>query len=214
MQEITLKLTRELRVFYNEHNENCTNCGSSLSEGDCVHLGYLSEDRHAVLCDKCCHLLSKTVIRYHWMEKEYTKPAPEEKLWRYMDLSKFISLISTKQLYFASASSFDDPFEGAKGLQKNKTKWDNYYLDFFEKAVRTAPGMDAIKLSDEKVNNDAKRLLQELSNSSQASRNHTFISCWHSNEYESEAMWKLYSKDTSNAVAIQTTGKRLYLALD
>ena len=45
-------------------------------------------------------------------------------------------------------------------------------------------------------------------------RKHTFISCWHSNEYESEAMWKLYSVNTRNAVAIQTTAQHLYEALD
>ena len=37
-------------------------------------------------------------------------------------------------------------------------------------------------------------------------RNTTYISCWNRNNYESEAMWKLYSKDvTTNAIAIQTT---------
>lgn len=32
-------------------------------------------------------------------------------------------------------------------------------------------------------------------------------------DYESEAMWKLYSKDNTNAVAIQTTYQRLYEAI-
>lgn len=35
-----------------------------------------------------------------------------------------------------------------------------------------------------------------------------YISCWHMNEYESAAMWKLYAK-SSDAIAIQTTFQKL-----
>ncbi len=33
------------------------------------------------------------------------------KIWRYMDLAKFISIMSNKSLYFTSFSKFDDPYE-------------------------------------------------------------------------------------------------------
>lgn len=36
----------------------------------------------------------------------------------------------------------------------------------------------------------------------------TFINCWHKNEYESDAMWKLYSK-VPEAIAIETTYTKL-----
>lgn len=32
----------------------------------------------------------------------------------------------------------------------------------------------------------------------------TFISCWHTNEHESEAMWKLYCKNPARGVVIKT----------
>ena len=38
---------------------------------------------------------------------------PDVPLWRYMDLSKFISLIQTSKLYFARAADLGDPFEGS-----------------------------------------------------------------------------------------------------
>ena len=47
-----------------------------------------------------------------------------------MDLAKFISLISRKELFFATASSFDDIFEGAKGVEENKDKWDSFSLKY------------------------------------------------------------------------------------
>lgn len=40
---------------------------------------------------------------------------PEDKdckLWRYMDFSKFMSLITTSQLYFSRSDKFPDIYEG------------------------------------------------------------------------------------------------------
>ena len=53
--------------------------------------------------------MSEEIIRYE-------EVSPTAKLWRYMDLAKFISLIGKKKLYFASLESFEDIFEGAKGI--------------------------------------------------------------------------------------------------
>lgn len=41
----------------------------------------------------------------------------------------------------------------------------------------------------------------------------TFVSCWHAGEHESEAMWRLYSKDALEGVGIRTTGGWLREAL-
>lgn len=166
---------------------------------------YDTERNPVVLCDDCAYLLSETVVRYHWTEPEYEKVAPESKLWRYMDLSKFLSMIGKKTLYFASAESFEDIFEGAKGTLERKEKWDAFYLDFFREAIQTAPGMKPEDLTDEYIEENTTRLLSELNASGNARRKHTFISCWHCNESESEAMWKLYSTNVNNALAIQTT---------
>ena len=45
--------------------------------------------------------MSEEIIRYE-------EVSPTAKLWRYMDLAKFISLIGKKKLYFASLESFED----------------------------------------------------------------------------------------------------------
>ncbi len=214
MQEMTHRHTRALDIFYNEHKDSCTNCGRAFADGMRAHLGYLADRVPAVLCDECSALLEETVVRYHWMKDEFDKPDPTAKLWRYMDLGKFIHLISTKKLYFASADSFDDPFEGAKGLIERKELWDVSYLDFFREAIRTVPGASLAMLESQNVEREAQRLLTEMNQNSDWYRKHTFVSCWHCNEYESEAMWKLYSVNTQNAIAIQTTAAHLYEALD
>lgn len=214
MQEMTLQNSRELDIFYNEHKDACTNCNKIFRNGMTSHLGYIEQEKPAVLCDDCADLLTETVARYYWSEAEYEKVLPESTLWRYMDLAKFISLISKKKLFFTSAESFEDIFEGAKGITERKPQWDSYYLDFFRHAIQTAPGAKPEELTDDYVQTNSKRLLLELETIGKIDRKRTFISCWHCNQFESEAMWKLYSTNVKNAVAIQTTYQQLYEALD
>ena len=214
MKEMTHRHTRELDIFYKEHKTHCTICKRKFADGMCAHLGYLEDNMPAVLCDDCSDKLMETVVRYHWMHDEFISPLPMEKLWRYMDLGKFISLISTQTLYFASASSFQDPFEGAKGTASNKGKWDSFYTDFLKKAIITAPGNEAKIFAEGELDSEAERILSDMNKNGLIMREHTYISCWHCNDYESEAMWKLYSMNVTNAIAIQTTAQGLYEALD
>lgn len=213
MQEMTHKYTRELSVYYNEHRKACTNCGKHFVEGMTAHLGYLVDRTPAVLCDDCAILLSETVVRYYWMEPEYEEVLPTAKLWRYMDLAKFISLIGKKKLYFASLESFEDIFEGAKGIIERKGIWNEFYTDFLERAIRTPPEGNPRDLTDEYVEKNAAMILSSLERVGVSERKDTFVSCWYCNQYESEAMWKLYSTNVKNAIAIQTTSQQLYEAL-
>ena len=162
MQEMTHQHTRELDIYYNEHRKACTNCGKQFQDGMTAHLGYLADKAPVVLCDDCSQLLSETVVRYYWMKPKYEEVLPTAKLWRYMDLSKFISLIGKKKLYFPSLESFEDIFEGAKGIAERKEKWDNFYLDFFKQAIQTAPGMNPKDLTDQYIEENAVRLLSEM----------------------------------------------------
>ncbi len=214
MQVMTHKHSKELDRFYEEHKSNCSRCGIAFMDGMCAHLGYLTDRKPAVLCDSCAEHLHETVVRYHWEKDPFERPSPEEKLWRYMDLAKFISLLSTNSLYFASACSFDDPYEGAKGVIERKEKWDNFYLEFFRKAIMTAPGADSKLMKETEIEAQAQRLLAEMGMHGNLERQYTYISCWHCNSCESEAMWKLYAVNIKNAIAIQTTMQNLYNALD
>ena len=60
-------------------------------------------------------------------------------------------MISRSNLYFAAASTFEDIFEGAKGLERDKYKWDSFYKGFFKQAVATAPGRNPINNTEEKL---------------------------------------------------------------
>ena len=214
MQKMTHKLTRELEIFYNENHDACTSCSKDFIDRDTAHLGYIHERTPALFCDNCSHQLIETVVRYSWIKREYEIPKQNDMLWRYMDLSKFISLLGKRELFFSAAIHFSDPFEGAKGAESRKEDWDAYYKEFFINAIKTAPREKPSQLTEEDVARESMRLLGELHDGGKIARERTFINCWHMNTYESEAMWKLYSKDITNAIAIQTTYQRLYNALD
>ncbi|MBO4389021.1 MAG: hypothetical protein J5785_06260 [Spirochaetales bacterium] len=128
--------------------------------------------------------------------------AGESKLWRYMDLGKFISMMKNSSLFFSAPKCFKDVFEGAHGELGNKSKWDNYYSNYFRTSLITAPDNCWHHVDPVVLEKNVKNLLKQIT---ERPKNNVFINCWHWNEYESEAMWNLYSSSVDNAVAIQTT---------
>lgn len=133
-------------------------------------------------------------------------------LWRYMDFARLIALLDSSTLHFARVDQFADPFEAASGSRELQPRWDEHYLAFFRRAVRTAPGQSGPP-DDAQVERDAARLLKDLSDSALQDRQRTFISCWHANTGESEALWRLYCPPPAAGVVLQTTAARLSGAL-
>jgi hypothetical protein len=108
---------------------------------------------------------------------------PGQQLWRYVSADRFAWIIQQGTIYFAAATQFDDPFEGAVAVLPPEFPTDPRYRepDHAERAFR-----------------ELKRL--------------TKISCWHRADYESDAMWKLYSAQ-GKGVAIRSTPERIAAAL-
>jgi len=57
-----------------------------------------------------------------------------------------------------------------------------------------------------------RRTIENESEFKKAMQQQVYINCWHSNDVESAAMWRLYS-DSKQAIAVTTTAQRLYDAL-
>lgn len=116
------------------------------------------------------------------------KGLEEKKVWRYMSISKFISLIRTSNICFSRISCFEDPNEG-------RTKdYDKFVTDTRAALER------GIKFEGYEGNK-----VQELLERGENNRKNSFISCWHLNEEESVAMWDLYVGKSEPGIAIQTT---------
>jgi hypothetical protein len=100
------------------------------------------------------------------------------KLWRYMDLTQFMSMLEEQGVLFTRADLFDDKFEGTMSKPLH---------DFLKE-----------RSWDPQQHADLLRMTKAWS----------FVSCWHMNEVESAAMWKIYSA-SKESICIQTTFARL-----
>ncbi|MCA0202076.1 MAG: hypothetical protein LCH56_14815 [Proteobacteria bacterium] len=129
-----------------------------------------------------------------------------------MDFAKFVALLESRSLYFSRADNLGDLFEGAAGFADRRAEWDAFYLEYFRESVRTAPGRTE-PLATEYVEREAARLLKEISLVGERERRTTFVSCWHANGVESEALWRLYCPPPVIGVAVQTTAALLTDAL-
>jgi hypothetical protein len=105
-----------------------------------------------------------------------------DKIWRYINFVKFVSMLESKSLYFLRSDNLlkIDPYEGYFHEMQ--------FHDGYKKYGEIYP-----KLKEEAREHHPKFL---------------FVNCWHINPNQSDAMWKIYSKD-DNGIAIQSTIGRL-----
>lgn len=113
-----------------------------------------------------------------------------------MDFTKFVDLMDTQELFFPRADNLGDPFEGS--LPIRSANYRKYVIDRLvdqEKIKKEYKGAASLQ-------KDAESALKEMA-----------VSCWHMNDHESAAMWKLYLK-SDEGIAIQSTYSNLVKVLD
>ncbi|MBN8642529.1 MAG: hypothetical protein J0L86_12020 [Flavobacteriales bacterium] len=108
---------------------------------------------------------------------------PNTIIWKYLDLSKFLDLLLSRKLFLSRSDKFEDQYEGT----------------FSE------PTFEEIKRLSE--NNP------EFLSYYKSHREKVVVSSWHINEYESFAMWQIFTQN-SEGLAIQSTIGRLQKALE
>lgn len=107
---------------------------------------------------------------------------PETIVWKYLDLSKFLDMLLSKKLFMSRSDKFEDQYEG--------TFSEPTFEEIKKIAVNNPKFLDYYKSHREKV----------------------VISSWHANEYESFAMWQIFTKN-NEGLAIQSTIGRIKEAL-
>ena len=193
----------------NEDLNHCLICKKAFNEGDSVSIIELPKGPFKLVCRACLKEAEKLISMDTNVQKAVTRTTEGlkevDKLWRYMDLAKFISMLKDSNLFFSSPKGFNDIYEGAHGELRNKKAWDDFYLSHARAAIITAPDNCWHYIDESKLEEEAQRLVSEIT----TLQTPVFISCWYQNDYESEAMWKMYSKNVANAIAIQTDYKEL-----
>jgi hypothetical protein len=126
-----------------------------------------------------------------------------------MDLAKFVSLLSSQSLYFACPNEFHDPYEGlypksqvAAFSSMAQAQIDQAKLTR-DKIIEQRPGVNV-----ERLNDTVQILADSLRRGFNEVRLKFGITCWHKNQVESEAMWKLYSA-AGQGIAVESTRGRL-----
>jgi len=108
-----------------------------------------------------------------------------ETIWRYMDLSKFLSVLEEKQLFLTRLDKFDDKFEGGYPFE-----------DFLINAHKLLGN-----LGEKLFTTSRQSFIEALT---VAYKYGFFANCWHINDFESFGMWKVYLKGPEG-IAIKTS---------
>ena len=103
-----------------------------------------------------------------------------------MDLSKFINLIATEAVPFIRLDHFEEPYEGLPPLGNKISE------------------SDLQDLPEEHRAQEVIALNRNTKNLADLARQIVFVNCWHLNEHESAAMWRLYLSG-SEGVAIRSS---------
>lgn len=127
-------------------------------------------------------------------------PADSDKVWRYIDLPKFLDLLSTRTLFASTFAGLggDDPWEGlwTEEFLRRQHDWHS--------GKRVDPDTPRTREQVERAN----KAIADMQAGQAAQREQWVVSCWRLHQRESDAMWKAYTK-LDLSVAIQTTFGRL-----
>jgi hypothetical protein len=124
-------------------------------------------------------------------------PKDNVKLSKYFDFLKFLSLLSSRSLFFCRLDKLEDQFEGMTAKQNlqlrinwhKKTNWNN--------------------LSEEQI----KEQVNDMYAYDHKVKEFTCVCCWNKAENESAALWKIYS-DLGKGIMIRTSVKNLIASLE
>ncbi|MCQ3932509.1 MAG: hypothetical protein DPW16_18825 [Chloroflexi bacterium] len=115
-------------------------------------------------------------------------------VWRYMDFARFMSLLDKRALFFVTGNLLRklDPFEGS--FSKANLALRPYIYENLPSQTR-----DFIQ---ESITTSFRTTLPNM----------VLINCWHLSDFESAAMWELYSR-YSLGIAIQSTFNQLKFSI-
>ncbi|WP_135667344.1 hypothetical protein [Halorhabdus rudnickae] len=118
-------------------------------------------------------------------------PREKRTVWRYVDYSKLMWILSQGKLHFHRGDLFDDPFEGTLPEIVAKARKQAYIEDY-----------DSPETMEEIHAETTKQIRQDV-----------FLNCWHVNGHESAGMWEIYS-NTDKSIVIKSTIGDLISALE
>lgn len=146
----------------------------------------------------------------------FDRPTVTTRLWRYVDLPKFIDLLTSRALWLTNAEILanEDPYEGLPGaVQFPHRIWQTIadVPDQLRTQIVAMCGSGTDGTPEAAFRSWFMREEQYCIMTRSARRDY-YVNCWHAAEYESVAMWKIYGSPGAG-VAVISNGARLETAL-
>jgi len=125
------------------------------------------------------------------MIRDYEKHSADKRcIWRYLDFTKYLSLLDTCSLFLPRCDMFHDKYEGYYPNIRSLLGKD------YKPTITNRNGLWGRSDTQVSEKEGLQLAVYEL-------RQRSAVSCWHLNDGESEAMWKLYLQSLEG-VAIVT----------
>lgn len=146
----------------------------------------------------------------------FNRPPVSVKLWRYTDLSKFVDLLTSEQLWLTNAEILaeGDPYEGLPGAIRFPHRMWKAIDEVPEPLRKHILSRYGARSTDSAKDAFIKWFMEEEQSClmREGGRRNFYVNCWHAAEYETVAMWKIYGAPGAG-VAIVTNGARIEQAL-
>lgn len=122
---------------------------------------------------------------------------------KYLDLTKFISLLQRQSLFFCRVDKLEDKYEGTTSISNFdlRVKWKKYLRD--DAKIFTVPLSDDDIIADVKKDYELQKQFKGIN----------CVNCWNRGEIESAALWKIYS-DFNKGIMIMSSISRLVKGLE
>ena len=132
-----------------------------------------------------------------------TPDNPDAKIWRYLDFTKFLSMLEDQSLFFCRLDVFaeKDPYEGLYtnlNARSEEVSYSDFPEEFWQKKG----------IEDEKTLSIIQAAQKQVRPFIKQQREMTFVNSWCVSEHESAAMWPLYIQG-AEGIAVQSTFNRL-----
>lgn len=163
----------------------------------------------------------KTICIYHYNKFDYMPiikdstpciyPAPDAVMVKYFDLTKFISMLQRRSLFFCRLDKLEDRFEGTTSKPNLE-----YRYQVEKKArlqMQSMKGYAKVETTDPNNEISIKQSVKDLYEYENYKKSITCINCWNNGSMESVALWKIYS-DFGKGIMIKSEIKNIEKAFD
>jgi hypothetical protein len=124
-------------------------------------------------------------------------PDENQLISKYIDLTRFISLLSKKSLFFCRLDKLEDKFEGTTAKKNYDTR-----ILWYQSRKKLFPSIG--ELTDEQI----KERVEQNYQYEKKVKEFYCVCCWNKANKENMALWKIYS-DFGKGIMIKTSVKNL-----